>query len=329
MQALSPDSDLVAAARSGWRADGARYRGALALCLGAVLGLGAAAASALTPPGETLLPLGLAEVSELQGEAWAVAPAPRRPLHVGDRIGDGQQVLTSDQARLELRFLDGSLLRVGGGSALTLLPQLRRVALHRGRVLVAADRMLGGLGILLRQAVLLPEGTTYVAAVAESSAELTVLEGAVCACSVAPTAVRLANPGTPAAAATTTPRPPAPPPGATLPPTREQMVLPGESITVGAAGPGDPGLPKGQHPHAIGLADLVKTEPLITSFTRPLPALRQITELADQQRRSVLAGRNERLRREIFWKRKPRAPVKLPALFNEPDSVIIKYYYPE
>ncbi len=321
-----PEPEVVRRARWSRRVTRSWYYCGLLLCVWAVLGV--TPAGAQTARTETLLPLGLAEVSELQGEAWAVVPAPRRPLHVGDRLGDGQQVLTSDQARLELRFLDGSLLRVGGGAALTLLPQLRRVALHRGRVLVAADRMLGGLGILLRQAVLLPEGTTYVAATTATGAEVTVLEGAVCACAVAPTEVRPAVPGTTATTPAAT-APAATTPVVPLPPSREQMVLPGESIAISASGPGDPGQPKGQRPHPIMLGELLKTEPLITTFTRPLPALRQITDLGDQQRRSVLAGRNERLRREIFWKRKPRAPLKLPALFNEPDSVIIKYTYPE
>jgi hypothetical protein len=42
----------------------------------------------------------------------------------------------------------------------------------------------------------------------------------------------------------------------------------------------------------------------------------------------MLAGRNERLRREIFWKRPPLPPTELPPLFGEPDSVILKWYYP-
>jgi hypothetical protein len=271
-------------------------------------------------PVETLLPLGPAQVTELFGTAWTLAPGPRHPLQPGDRVSDGQQVQTGPEAHLELRFADGTLLRVGDGAALTLLPQLRRVALHRGRVLVAADRMLGGLGVLTRQVALLPEGTTFLAEVAAAGGALTVLEGAVCACAVVPAAARPTAP--PGAAA-----PVAPPRVATLPPTQQQMVLPGEQLELSPDRTREVG--PGRRPQPRRLLELLKGEPLIVGFTRPLPALRQITELAEQQRRGVLAGRNERLRREIFWKRKPRAPLQLPPLFSEPDSVIIRYTYPD
>ena len=42
------------------------------------------------------------------------------------------------------------------------------VVVHRGRVLVAADRMIGGLAVLTRRAALLPEGTTYLAETSDS-----------------------------------------------------------------------------------------------------------------------------------------------------------------
>lgn len=296
----------------------------LAVCLWMMLSA-AAIAAAEPRPAETLLPLGAAQISELVGDATALGPTARTPLHVGDRVGDGQQVQTAAAARLELRFADGTLLRVGPDAALTLLPQLRRVALHRGRVLVAADRMLGGLAVLTRRTALLPEGTTYLAAVTAAGDELTVLEGAVCACAVAAPEPTPRPPDPAAATATAAAARPI------LPPSRDQMILPGEALLLPSQGPA-PGPPKPAatpRPQVLRLAELLKTEPLISGFTRPLPSLRVINDLALLQRRGVLASRNERQRRELFWKRPARAPIKLPPLFSEPDSVIIRYTYPE
>lgn len=296
----------------------------LAVCLWMMLSA-AAIAAAEPRPAETLLPLGAAQISELVGDATALGPTARTPLHVGDRVGDGQQVQTAAAARLELRFADGTLLRVGPDAALTLLPQLRRVALHRGRVLVAADRMLGGLAVLTRRTALLPEGTTYLAAVTAAGDELTVLEGAVCACAVAAPEPSPRPPGPAAATATAAAARPI------LPPSRDQMILPGEALLLPSQGPA-PGPPKPAatpRPQVLRLAELLKTEPLISGFTRSLPSLRVINDLALLQRRGVLASRNERQRRELFWKRPARAPIKLPPLFSEPDSVIIRYTYPE
>ncbi len=309
--------------------------GRLAVGLGLGLGLGmmvsAVAAPALAQPRpvETLLPLGPAQVSELYGEAAAMGPKARTPLHVGDRVTDGQQVQTGAAARLELRFADGTLLRIGAEAALTLLPQLRRVALHRGRVLVAADRMLGGLAVLTRRTALVPEGTTYLAGVTEAGDELTVLEGAVCACAVAAPEASARPPAAGSAAGSAPATEPATRP--ILPPSRDQMILPGEALTLPllkpAPGPVKPAAPP--RPQLRLLSELLNSEPLITGFTRPLPSLRVISGLALLQRRGVLSSRNERQRRELFWKRPARPPIKLPPLFSEPDSVIIRYTYPD
>lgn len=303
--------------------------GRLAICLWMMLSAAATPAAAQPRPAETLLQLGPPQVSELYGEAAAMSPKARVPLHVGDRITEGQQVQTGAAARLELRFPDGTLLRVGAASTLTILPQLRRVALHRGRVLVTADRMLGGLAVLTRRTALLPEGTTYVAAVTDAGDELTVLEGAVCACAVAAPDPSARPPAPGSAASSALPGDAASRP--ILPPSRDQMILPGEVLTLPlpkpAPGPAKPAAPP--RPQLKLLAELLKSEPLITGFTRPLPSLRVINDLVLFQRRGVLSARNERQRRELFWKRPARPPVKLPPLFNEPDSVIIRYTYPD
>lgn len=275
---------------------------------------------------ETVISLGVAKVAALTGSASAQAPvsrppagpavAPARPpaaapsftppraLRVGDAIGSGEQIKTAAASQLELVFADGTLLRLGPESAAVLLPAARRVLLGAGRALVCADRMVGGLTVLTRDAALLPEGTTYLVELAGGAgvSSVSVLEGAICACPVEP-AVSDANARRPT-------------------PTRDRMVLPGESLPLrSGAGP--------EAPTPRDLGALLKSEPLITGFQRPLPSLRVLVDLADQQRRRVLAARNDRLRREIFWKRPPRAPLKLPELLGGPTGVRFEYYFPQ
>lgn len=274
---------------------------------------------------ETVLSLGVAKVTVLTGSATAQAAsarppsgpaaaparppaaaqsfAPPRALRVGDSIGSGEQVKTAAASQLELVFADGTLLRLGPESAAVLQPTARRVLLGAGRALVCADRMVGGLTVLTRDAALLPEGTTYLVELASGAgvSSVSVLEGAVCACPIEPAV-------TEAAARRPTP-------------TRDRMVLAGESLPLrSGAGP--------EAPTARDLGALLKSEPLITGFQRPLPSLRILVDLADQQRRRVLAARNDRLRREIFWKRPPRAPLKLPELFGGQTGVRFDYYFP-
>jgi hypothetical protein len=286
------------------------------------LSLAALAATRRARAAESVISLGPATVAALTGGASVQPPAPskpapapgpppRRALRTGDRIASGEQVRTAAGAQLELLFADGTLLRLGPETAVVLLAEARRCVLLTGRVLVAADRMVGGLGLLTQQAALLPEGTTYlveVPATPGASPTVTVLEGAVCACPVAPA-------GPPGSA-------PAPAPASTRPgaPTPDRMVLPGETLSLGTPAAA---------PTARDLSGLLKSEPLITGFTRPLPSLRTLVDLADQQRRGVLAGRNQRLRREIFWKRPPRPPVKLPDLFGAPGGVTVRYQFPD
>lgn len=345
----------------------------LAVCLWLAVALstiGTLGGPARAQSKETVIPLGPAQVRELRGEAWAhsLPPTAPRPLHVADRVGEGQKVQTGAAGWLELIFADGTLLRVGPAAEVTLMPQQRRVALHRGRVLVAADRMIGGLAVLTRRAALLPEGTTYLAETSDSSDEVMVLEGVVCACTVATNSTPPpSQAASPAATPSSVPAP-RPAPSAAVPAdgglakTRDQMVLPGEAVTLtrssGAAQAGPhaqrPGTGAGAGPavnaaaHAENSAsasalkliqisrpqpkrieDVLRSEPLIIGFAAPLPSLRVISDQSVEQRRGALARRNDRLRRELFWKRPPHAPVKLPPFFTEPDSVIIRYVYPD
>lgn len=272
--------------------------------------------------GERVLPLGPAELSELHGSAWAWAmgsgPAgdgskeQRRPLRLGDRVPHGQRIETAhgDDSRVELRFADGSLLRLGQGTLVSLLLDTRQVFLHRGRLLVSGDRMLGSITVLGRWLSFVPQGTTYIVEhvpaqpPAEPQLELTVMEGAVCVC---PTA----GAGKKAAA-----RP--------AKPTPDMIILPGERLLMRPPQPL-------QHPQPDSLTARMKDEPLLSGFVRPLPTptMLRLDELADQQRRHMLAGRNERLRREIFWKRPPLPPIELPGIFGDPDSVTVRWEYPQ
>jgi hypothetical protein len=103
--------------------------------------------------------------------------------------------------------------------------------------------------------------------------------------------------------------------------SQNMIILPGERLEV-TTGSGP------FHPQPESLTARMKDEPLIAGFTTRLPTWLRIDDLADQQRRHFLAGRNERQRREIFWQRPPLAPFKLPPLFAEPDSVIVRYEFP-
>lgn len=322
----------------------------LAVWLGLVVALSTLGGPARAQTKETVIPLGPAQVRELRGEAWVHSPppAPPRSLHLHDRITDGQKVQTGAAGWLELIFADGTLLRVGPAAEVTLMPQQRRVALHHGRALVAADRMIGGLAVLTRRAALLPEGTTYLAESSDASDAVMVLEGVVCACTVATAATAAKPPGAAPAAASDG--------GAAK--SRDQMVLPGEAVTLtrsggpapagghgglraGGAGAGagrsaNPAAPRSDlnlinisRPLPKRLDEVLRSEPLIIGFAAPLPSLRVINDQSVEQRRGALARRNDRLRRELFWKRPPHAPVKLPPFFNEPDSVIIRYVYPD
>jgi hypothetical protein len=55
-----------------------------------------------------------AQVSALEGKATRARPNGKpAPLSVGTPVGQGDTIATADDARLELKFSDGSLLRVG------------------------------------------------------------------------------------------------------------------------------------------------------------------------------------------------------------------------
>jgi hypothetical protein len=282
------------------------------------------------PRDERIVPLGPAEVRELAGEATmraaqgaGVAP-PQAKVQTGATLLPGAWLRTSSlpASRVELRFTDGSLLRLGPDTEVSIAAAQRQILLHRGRVLVVSDRMVGGVTVVTATRAFLPEGTTYLVespptaggsgATTPAAARLSlrVLEGAVCACSV-----EGVTPTAPAGKPALRPQPKS---------AREQIVLPGETWTAAAAANVRPQV-AAVSPMTFDLGSMLRSERLLTDFSTPLPTLARLNELADQQRRRLLAGRNARLRREIFWKRLPRAPLKLPALLAEPSSVTVTY----
>lgn len=290
------------------------------LLLGLLVSTSAFAKTVIEAPAhqsEKILPLGTAEISDLSGTAFTGNP--RRPLQKGERVAGDVRIETAPEpnSRVELRFADGSLLRLGQGAALTLLPTVRQVALHRGRLLVASDRMLGSIAVITRRLSFVPEGTTYVVELDDKIAgqaprlSLSVLEGAVCAC---PIAVPVGGkPGPKGTAPITLPKMQKIP--------QNLIILPGERLDV----PPDWADKSPPNPQPASLTEQLKSEPLIAGFARRLPTWLRIDDLADQQRRHFLAGRNQRLRREIFWKIPRPAALQLPKVLYEPDSVVVRY----
>jgi len=66
----------------------------------------------------------------------------------------------------------------------------------------------------------------------------------------------------------------------------------------------------------VDLRGALAGDPLVHGFARVLPSGPRVLDLADQQRRGILAGRNERLRRELHWQRPPRRPIVLPEILS-------------
>jgi ferric-dicitrate binding protein FerR (iron transport regulator) len=223
----------------------------------------------LFPLAASAVPLGAARVSFLKGMAWRVHGAKERtPVAVGDAVAPGEGLVTGAGAetRAELSFGDGSLVRLGADTQVQLGAEERGIELRMGRILVQSDRMLGGLGVHTATLRLHPDGTTYlVALAAQGATDVTVLEGA----------VRVERATQEAESA---------------------LVLPGETLHVQAKErPGQPA--------PLGIDKVLSEDPLITAPLRSLPSLPRIRTLAGQQRRGVLAGRNERLRTELGWQR--------------------------
>jgi ferric-dicitrate binding protein FerR (iron transport regulator) len=220
--------------------------------------------------------LGAPRVAGLVGAAARGGKAAR----AGDTLPPGERLRVAEdpEARLELRFAEGSLLRLGPGADVSVVSGERRVLLRGGRLLVQADRMIGGVAVWTPWAALEPLGTTYVVEVdPDGGVYVLVLEGA----------LQLL-------------RPPLPP---------EWVLLSGEALRLPPKGP----------PGSTGVRSLLEAledEPLLRAFPAPLPTLARLRDLGDQQRRGVLAGRNERLRRELNWRRPPRQPIVLPELFR-------------
>ncbi len=253
-----------------------------------------------------VLPPGPAEVHELVGSAWFhQASQPRQPIRRGMKLSDTPWLETAAGARLELRFADGTILRLGENTQVTLFPSDRRLWLSLGKALVVSDHTTGGLSVLSDLVSLLPEGTSYLTEAKAgpdgktlASVTVTVIEGVVCACPV------------------TNSSPDAQP-------TRDTLVLPGEQMIVR-----DP--TQRPKPQMIQIKTFVESAPLWIGFASKLPERRWIPINIDNQRRGILEGRNSRLRREIFWKRPAHAPVPpLKKFVEQAAPPRVNYDFPE
>lgn len=221
-------------------------------------------------------------VSELGGEASLIGASGRgAPLRAGEVVPEGGLLRTGAGAgtRLQIEFpAGGGLLRLGPGAEVGVELAARRVMVRSGRVLLQGDVMVGGLSAVAGEVACVPLGTTYVVEVSGRVVDVMVLEGAV--------EVRRAGWRDPVA-----------------------VVLPGEGLRV------EPGKDAGK-PVVRDLRAVLAGDPAVVGYRAPLPTQVRILDLAEQQRRGVLRGRNERLRRELTWRRRPRAKVVLPPPFG-------------
>lgn len=212
-------------------------------------------------------PLGAATIIAIDGSAQHGSPP--SPLHAGDHLKEEDLVYSGPSSRLALRFSDGTLLRLDSDSTLRIGEASRQIELEHGRVLIHSDLMIGGVRAWAPGIRCNPAGTIYMLESNPTGATVTVLDGVV-RVSSAPTA----------------------------PPI---LIAPGEQLQ-GTPKIGTSSLQLGT-PHEVKLDRLLGSERLLIGWAHELPALHRITEHADEQRRGVLDGRNQRLKRELRWKR--------------------------
>lgn len=264
------------------------------------VGLGARADSAPRTAGgpvprrERVLPLHHLRVTTLGGQLVHQPLVGERTAHKSLRQGqsivrlaEGDRLFTrGPDGHAELLFSDGSRLRLAADTHVTLWPTSRRIELRTGRVLLQADRMLGGLALVTEHWVVSPLGTTYLVEQTEGASAtllVSVLEGAVCmrARSMVP-AQDAANESC----------------------TSDDLVLPGEQRELLPTKAGWQA-----HTGPLLLDQILSSEPLLSGRVfLPLPVAvhKKISGSAGEQRQGLLSRRNDRLRREVFWQRPPR-----------------------
>jgi len=133
-----------------------------------------------------------AQVSALDGKAQRTRAGSRVELRVGTALSQGDTIETQDASRLEVRFSDGSLLRLGPGSKLQLSeahfgggPSRRRLSarLFFGKLWAKVTSVIQGdqkFQVETENAVAGVRGTTFrVDANADRSALVRVYDGAV------------------------------------------------------------------------------------------------------------------------------------------------------
>lgn len=140
------------------------------------------AASALAQQGEPV-----AVAVALEGEAYLLRGGAQRPLEPGMAVADSDEVLTFPQARVRLRFADGSLVTIGPNSR-CLVAFHRREARREGDILrliegilrvFTAEAVADSLKVRTRSAIATPRGTEWIVERTPGSTAVFVIDGMV------------------------------------------------------------------------------------------------------------------------------------------------------
>lgn len=129
----------------------------------------------------------VAQVVALEGEAFVLRQGGQIPLQPGMEVADSDELLTFPQARIRLRFADGSLVTFGPNSR-CLIAFHRRAADRQGDVLqliegilrvFTAEARADSLKVRTRSAIATPRGTEWIVERTPGATAVFVVDGIV------------------------------------------------------------------------------------------------------------------------------------------------------
>ncbi|MCX6946378.1 MAG: YDG domain-containing protein, partial [Verrucomicrobia bacterium] len=211
--------------------------------------------------------LGQAKVSAILRDVQKTEGSKTGPAAVGDVIAGGGKIITQGQSLAELKFPDGSVIRIGNNSTFSFDPNDRTVRLDRGTALVSTPPKAEGINIVSGGVSGTvggdPAGKTFM--VTAYPAESGGAKGA-------PTGgfglmVLQGSSATTVAA-----------------PSGSVSVAPGQFALVGGKMDGAPKV------LAVDVGQVFRSSPLVNSFPEPLPTKSAILSTAIQQQGSQSAG---------------------------------------